>query len=113
MENMGVGNIFSKKDQLETAKLQLQKILENNKDDVQTIANLEARIKELESSLQLGGGDIASTIDVESEWKTDGLDQLEDIETQIKKLEMVEQTEDVKKMLENLKKRRTQFQTEL
>lgn len=113
MENMGVGNIFSKKDQLETAKLQLKKILETDKDDVQTITNLESRIKELENDTQLGAGDIASTLDIEDSWKVDSLDQLEDIEAQIEKLEMTEQTDDVKKTLENLKKRRTQFQIEL
>ena len=60
MEQMTVGGIFSKKDQLEAAKLQLKKLLENSKDDVQTIAVVEARIKELEKDVNLGEGDIAS-----------------------------------------------------
>jgi len=60
MEQMTVGGIFSKKDQLEAAKLQLKKLLENDKDDVQTISIVEARIKELEKDVNLGEGDIAS-----------------------------------------------------
>ena len=113
MEKINMRSIFSKKDQLIAAKLQLKNLLENNKDDSQTIANLEVRIKELEKDIQLGAGDIASTVDREVEWKVDDSDQLEDIEVQIQKMEMLEQTDDVVKTLENLKKRRTQLQLEL
>ncbi len=104
------GGIFSKKDQLEAAKLQLKKVLENDKHDTLTINTLEARIKGLEKEVNLGVGDIASVVD---SWEVDGNDQLEDIEMQIQNLESQEQTDDVKKMIENLKARRTKLQVEL